>query len=359
MPTPFRIIDTGVREGRANIAFDPALIELRQQEKVPDTIRFMRFPPTALIGRHQDLSREVHLDNCAEDGVGIVRRVTGGGAIYLDEGQLGWELVFHRSSLAIANLPDLAAAICNAAAAGLRELGVKARFRPRNDIEVDGRKISGTGGFFDGDILIYQGTVLVDMNPAQMVRALNIPAAKVAKHDLDSAEQRVVTLKELLDNELPDMETIKAAMIKGFTEGLGIEAEPGEITEAEESLARQYLDEEIGTEEFVREIDNPGGSDQLLEGTHTGPGGTINAYAKLEGPTLGRLQRVLITGDFFVTPPRVVFDLEAALAGARIQEVDAIVNRFFEETAIEMLSVGPEDFTAAINSALANREAGH
>ena len=356
---PFRIIDTGVREGRANIAFDPALIELRQQDQVPDTIRFMRFPPTALIGRHQDLSRELHLDNCAEDGVGVVRRVTGGGAIYLDEGQLGWELVFHRASLGIANLPDVAAAICNAAALGLRELGVKAKFRPRNDIEVDGRKISGTGGFFDGDILIYQGTVLVDMNPAQMVRALNIPAAKVAKHDLDTAEQRVVTLKELLGDDLPDMETIQAAMIKGFTRGLGIEAEPGEITEAEEALATQFFDEEIGTEEFVREIDDPGGSDQLLEGTHTGAGGTINAYAKLEGPTLGRLQRVLITGDFFVTPPRVVFDLEAALAGTRIQDVDAVVKRFFEETAIEMLSVGPEDFAAAINDALARREAGH
>mgnify|MGYP001593346594 CR=1 FL=1 len=84
---------------------------------MPDTIRFMRFPPTALIGRHQDLSREINLDYCAEDGVGVVRRVTGGGAIYLDEGQLGWELVFHRASLGIANLPDLAAAICNAAAA--------------------------------------------------------------------------------------------------------------------------------------------------------------------------------------------------------------------------------------------------
>ncbi len=76
----FRIIDTGVRDGRENIAFDPALIELRQQGKVPDTIRFMRFPPTALIGRHQDLSREVDLEYCAADGVGVVRRVTGGGA---------------------------------------------------------------------------------------------------------------------------------------------------------------------------------------------------------------------------------------------------------------------------------------
>ena len=352
---PFRIIDTGVREGRANIAFDPALIELRQQEQVPDTIRFMRFPPTALIGRHQDLSREIDLDACAEDGVGIVRRVTGGGAIYLDEGQLGWELVFHRASLGIANLPDLAAAICNAAAAGLRKLGVNAKFRPRNDIEVEGRKISGTGGFFDGDILIYQGTVLVDMNPAQMVRALNIPEAKVAKHDLDSAEQRVVTLKELLGDELPDMAAIKAALIDGFREILGIEAEPGEITDAEEALASQYFDEEIGTDEFLHEIDNPGGKDRLLEGTHTGVGGTINTFVKLEGPTLGILQRALITGDFFVTPPRVVFDLEAALAGTRLDDVDATVRTFFEETDIDMLSAGPEDFIASLQDALARR----
>jgi lipoate-protein ligase A len=356
MSQPFRIIDTGVREGRSNIAFDAALIELRQRSEVPDTIRFLRFPPTALIGRHQDLSREVNLEYCAENGVGTVRRITGGGAIYLDEGQLGWELVFHRSSLGIAALPDLAREICNAAAAGLAELGVNAKFRPRNDIEVGGRKISGTGGFFDGDILIYQGTVLVDMNPAQMVRALNIPAAKVAKHDLDSAEQRVVTLKELLGDELPKMEAIKSALIKGFTEGLGISAEPGEISDAEEALATEYFNEEIGTDDFVAEIDNPGSTDQLLEGTHTGAGGTINAFVKLEGPTHGLLQRVLITGDFFVTPPRIVFDLEAALLGTRLDDVETTVREFFEATDIDMLSVAADDFIAAINNALAKRE---
>jgi lipoate-protein ligase A len=356
MSAPFRIIDTGVREGRANIAFDPALIELRQQDKVPDTIRFMRFPPTALIGRHQDLSREINLDYCAAEGVGTVRRVTGGGAIYLDEGQLGWELVFHKGSLGIANLADIAAAICNAAAMGLRELGVQAKFRPRNDIEVDGRKISGTGGFFDGDILIYQGTVLVDMNPAQMVRALNIPAAKVAKHNLDTAEQRVVTLKELLGDDLPDMQTIQNALVEGFSKGLGITAEQGEITAAEEALASEYFDKEIGTDEFLHEIDNAGGGDTLLEGTHTGPGGTINTYVKLEGPTHGLLQRVLITGDFFVTPPRVVFDLEAALLGTRLDDVEEAVRRFFAEADIEMLSVEADDFIAAIENALAKRE---
>lgn len=356
MSPEFRIIDTGVREGRSNIAFDPALIELRQQEQVPDTIRFMRFPPTVLIGRHQDLSREINLEFCAEQGIGIVRRLTGGGAIYLDEGQLGWELVFHRSSLGIASLPDIAAAICNAAAAGLRELGVPAKFRPRNDIEVDGRKISGTGGFFDGDILIYQGTVLVDMNPVQMVRALNIPAAKVAKHDLDTAEQRVVTLKELLGDDMPDLETIQAALIRGFETHLGLTAVAGKITDVEEALASQYFDEEIGNDDFVAEIDNPGRKDKLLEGSFTGVGGTINSFVKLEGPTLGILQRVLITGDFFVTPPRVVFDLEAALAGTRLDDVESTVERFFAETETEMLSVTADDFIASIDDAIAKRE---
>ncbi len=341
-----------MREGRANIAFDAALIELRQADKIPDTIRFMRFPPTALIGRHQDLSREIDLDYCAHDGVGTVRRITGGGAIYLDEGQLGWELVFHRASLGIAALPDVAREICNAAAAGLTKLGVDARFRPRNDIEVDGRKISGTGGFFDGDILIYQGTVLVDMNADQMVRVLRVPQQKVARHNLDSAAQRVVTLKELLGNDLPDIETIQAALVSGFSEHFGIAAQAGAIAAEEEALATVYFDEEIGTDEFVAEIDNPADADDVLEGTHTGPGGTINSFVKLEGPTRQILQRVLISGDFFITPPRVVYDLEAHVQGSRLSEIESRVKEFFDEADIGMLSVTADDFLSSINNAI-------
>jgi len=354
MPGTFRIIDTGVREGRLNIAFDAALIEERQADRVPDTIRFMRFPPTALIGRHQDLSREINLDYCAAQGIGTVRRITGGGAIYLDEGQLGWELVFHRSSLGIAALPDLAREVCNAAAAGLSELGVDARFRPRNDIEVDGRKISGTGGFYDGDILIYQGTVLVDLDSQRMVQALHVPESKLAKRKLDSAAQRVVTLKELLGSSLPDLEAVQLALTKGFRDVLGIDAEQGEITEAEERLARQHYDEEIGTDEFVSEIDDPAADDNVLIGSHTGAGGTIDAYVKLEGPTKSILQRVLISGDFFVTPPRIVFDLEAHLKGVRLDDIAPAVEQFFQDSEVDTLSVTPADFQASLQNALSH-----
>jgi lipoate-protein ligase A len=64
------------------------------------------------------------------------------------------------------------------------------------------------------------------------------------------------------------------------------------------------------------------------------------------------LQRVLISGDFFVTPPRVVFDLEAALAGTRLEEVNATIEQFFADNDIDMLSVAPADFQAAIADAL-------
>ena len=357
MATSFRIIDTGIREGRANIAFDAALIDERQAGNVPDTIRFLSFPPTVLIGRHQDLSREIDLDYCARHDIGTVRRITGGGAIYLDEGQLGWELVFHRASLGIAALPDVAREICNAAAAGLQALGVDAKFRPRNDIEVGGRKISGTGGFYDGDVLIYQGTVLVDLNPQRMVNALRVPQSKLDKRDLDSAAQRVVTLKELLGPATPDLELIKVALVKGFKDVLGIEAEYGDITEGEERLARQYFDEEIGTDEFLTEIDNPAADEAVLAGTYVGAGGTIDSFVKLEGPTQEILQRVLISGDFFVTPPRVVFDLEAALQGVRLDDVDPAIEAFFNETEVDTLSVTPADFQASIADALARESA--
>jgi lipoate-protein ligase A len=352
MAEVFRIIDTGVREGRANIAFDAALIEERQAGNVPDTIRFMRFPPTALIGRHQDLSREIDLDYCVANGVGTVRRITGGGAIYLDEGQLGWELVFHRAALGIAALPDVARAICTAAAAGLGKLGVDAKFRPRNDIEVDGRKISGTGGFYDGDILIYQGTVLIDLDPQRMVNALRIPESKLAKRQLESGAGRVVTLKELLGAALPDIDAVQTALLDGFTEVLGIEAEWGGITAGEERLAKQAFNDEIGQDEFVAEINNPAADDAVIAGSHTGAGGTIDAFVKLEGPTQSIVQRVLLAGDFFVTPPRVVLDLEAHLKGLRRDEIEAGISGFFAATEVDTLSVTPADFHAAISNAL-------
>ena len=195
---PFRVISTGLRGGRANIAFDQALIEARREGKIPDTIRFLRFRPSALIGIHQFLSHEIKLDYCRANDIETVRRITGGGGLYFDEGQIGWELVFDRATLGLTDLAEVTRRICEAAALGLQKLGVPACYRPRNDIEVDGRKISGTGGFFDGNLIFYQGTLLVDFDPAKMLACLNVPTEKLAKRGINSAAQRIVTMREVL-----------------------------------------------------------------------------------------------------------------------------------------------------------------
>ncbi len=323
MTGTLRVIDSGVTEGRLNIAIGQALIEQHRQDLAPDTLRFLRFPPTALIGRHQALAQEVDVAFCRQHGIGLARR------------------------------------ICEAAAAGLGRLGIEARFRPRNDIEVDGRKLGGTGGFFDGDTLFFQGTVLVDLDSALMVSALKVPRAKLEKHALDSAAQRVVTLRELLGADCPNLQTIQAALAGGFESGFGLGAEPGELDGATRTLAQQLFDEEIGQDDFVNEIEQPAGREGILEGEHTGPGGTVRTYLSLQGPARNRIGSVLITGDFFVTPPRVVYDLEGVLRGLPLDRLPGTLDCFFRDTDIEVLSVGKDDFLSSLQAAIDTQGAPH
>ena len=355
---PFRVIDTGLRGGRANIAFDQALMEARKDGKIPNTIRFLHFRPSALIGIHQILSHEVKVDYCRSHGIEIVRRITGGGGLYFDEGQIGWEFVFDRTALGTTELPEMTRRICEAAALGLNKLGVCARYRPRSDIEVDGRKISGSGGFFDGSLIFYQGTLLIDFDPAKMAACLKLPAEKGTKRDLDSPAQRVITMREVMGDKLPDLETVQGGLLEGFAEGLCITPKWGAVTAYEEELADRYFREEIGTDAYVEMLDTPEPDDTLVSASFFARGSTVRADIRLEGPRRELIREVLITGDFFVTPPRFVFDLEASLRGLNIADVGRAIDSFFARTPADVLSVGPGDIRQVIDLALGQRGMG-
>ncbi len=350
MAKPIRVIDTGLRGGRENVAFDQALIESRNAGHSPQTIRFLRFRPCALVGLHQMLSHEVRLEYCARQGIEVGRRITGGGGLYLDEGQLCWELVLARRALG-ADLASAAARICGAAAAGLRRLGVPAEFRPRNDIEVEGRKISGTGGVFDGDTLFFQGTLLVEFDPGRMFEALRIPVEKLARRDLEDARRRVVSLKELL-GRVPPAGEIQAALLEGFREHLGLEPQWGAPSAEEERLAARLREEQYGTEEFVQSLDAPVDSAPLASATLVRRGGSIRADLRLERD---RIREILFTGDFFLSPSRAVLDLEARLRGLAAGEAGEAVAGFFASQPVEMPGLSPLDFREALEQAIAQR----
>ena len=340
----FRVIDTGVRDGCYQIAFDRALIDLRKEGAVPDTVRFLRFPPTALIGRHQDLSRELKLDHCRRAGIGIVRRVTGGGAIYLDEGQLGWEIVCDRRRIGVATLQDMTARICAAAAAGLSALGIAAEYRPPTDIAVEGQKICGTGGYFDGDIVMYQGTLLVDLNLPAMMQAINVAAPAAG-----TPPPRLTTLRTLLPDADLSMARLQAALIDGFERGLGIACTRAEADEAERQLAQRLCDERFATDEFIAEIDAPGADASVRHGES----GAVNAWLRVEGSRNDRVREILFTGDFAIVPPRLVMDLEGSLRGVAAGDVAARVQAFFAGAPAQIATAPPQAFAEAAAAAFA------
>ena len=321
-----RVIDTGIRGGRENVAFDQALVELHAAGRIPDTVRFLRFRPSALVGRHQILSHEARLEYCARHGIEVGRRITGGGGLYLDEGQVCWELVLARKGLG-ADLAAIAARICAAAAAGLRRLGVPAEFRPRNDIEARGRKLSGTGGLVDGRTLFFQGTLLVDFDPARMIEALRVPVEKLARRDLDDARKRVTTVKEIL-GFTPSVSDIQEALLTGFREQLGLAPQWGEVTPEEEALARRLHDEELGTEAFVRGPDAPGGEPGQVSASLVRRGGALYRALKKLGNDLPEAIEILtgaatpVLDRWFESP-----ELKGTLA------TDAIIGSFAPPSA--------------------------
>jgi lipoate-protein ligase A len=351
-PRPVRVIDTGLRGARENVAFDQALIDAHEAGRIPETIRFLRFRPSALVGLHQILGHEVRLAYCARHGIEVGRRITGGGGLYLDEGQIGWELVLERGALG-ADLATAAARICRAAAAGLQRLGVPAEFRPRNDIEIHGRKVSGTGGFADGRTLFFQGTLLVEFDPARMIEVLRVPVEKLARRELDDARRRVITLAEAL-GRVPTFAEVQAALLEGFREHLGLEPHWGVPTDYEEQLAARLHDEELGTETFVRGPEAPESEAQLVSATLVRRGGLLRADLRLEGPGR-RIREALVTGDFFVSPARAVFDLEASLRGVAADAAGAAVEAFFARAGCELVGLGAADFREVVERALAQR----
>ena len=354
MPAPWRLLDTRPRPAAENMALDQALLEARSARLAPNTLRFLQFdPPAVLVGYHQAVEEEVRLAYCREQGIDINRRITGGGALYFDRSQIGWEVVAGKDTPGIpASVEPLYAVMARAAVAGLRRLGVEAAYRPRNDIEVRGRKISGTGGTDLGAAFLFQGTLLVDFDVETMLRALRLPVEKLQDKEVASYRERVTCLREEL-GRVPAREEILAALQQGFAETLGVTFLPGPLLPEEEILYRQHL-AEMAAEHHVYGLRRRPGSRAELRGVYRAPGGLIRTTLVVDRPRR-RLQQALITGDFFAFPKRTIPDLEAHLRGAPAEPmaVAEVVARFFAEARPTIPGVEPQDLARALGEALA------
>jgi lipoate-protein ligase A len=345
----WRVIDTGLRSAAQNIALNRALLEARQADEVPSTLRFLRFMPSALLGYHQSAEQEFNLDYCKANDIAVQRRITGGGAIYFDESQIGWELYLHKRDLGTSEMQAISRRICHAAATAISALGVDARYRPRNDIEIDGRKISGTGGAFDGDALLFQGTLLVDFDIAKMLRVLRIPAEKLSDKAIASARDRVANLRELLGRQ-PDIGRIRSNLIEAFESEFGVEFHEEELTLSEHARYQVAL-REIDTADWVNLVSRPVSSMPIVEAARKFPGGLLHAAVSFDMLTRS-IRQVWFTGDIFVSPRRSIADLEAALRDTPADRLESRIRAFFAARQVDMLSLAPDDFITVVRLAL-------
>jgi len=325
-------LDTGVRSGAENMALDELLLELKAQERISSTLRFLQFSnPTVLVGHHQSADEEVRLDYCRMKGIEINRRLTGGGALYWGKKELGWEIYISKTDPRIpSRIEDLYRKIGEAAAAGLRRLGVRAYFRPRNDIEIQGRKISGTGGTELSGAILFQGTVLVDFDVDEMLRALRIPTEKLQDKEVESVKERVTCLNWEL-GRTPSLNQIKNSLLKGFAEAFGVSFDPKPLTTEEENLLTTKLSY-FSSRDYVFKVRESLPRRKTLTSILRAPGGLIRISIAVDTRTR-IINQILITGDFFAYPKRAIFDLECLLKNTKASpsEIEGIIRTFFAD----------------------------
>lgn len=349
----WRLLDTGPRSAAENMALDETLLELKAGEKIPPTLRFLQFSnPTVLVGHHQSVEEEVRFDYCQTQGIEINRRLTGGGALYWGIKELGWEIYISKEDPRIpSSIEDLYRRMGEAASLGLRHLGIRAYFRPRNDIEIQGRKISGTGGTELSRAILFQGTLLVDFDVDEMLRALRIPTEKLQDKEIESVKERVTCLKREL-GRTPPVPTIKWALAKGFQEAFGVRFEDHPLTEEEENELKSKLPY-FSSQDYIFKIRNALPRRKTLSAILKAPGGLIRVSVALDSKAQ-IINQILITGDFFAYPKRAIFDLESLLKNAKASpsNIEGIIRSFFSDKKPRIPGVTPDHFIRAFDEAV-------
>lgn len=349
MNRAWRVLDTGLRPAAQNIALDRALLEARQAGEIPSTLRFLRFAPCALLGSDQSAGQALNLDYCKANNITVQRRITSGGAVYTDETQLDWELYLHRTEAGGPDLPAIAKRICHAAATAISALGVDARYRPRNDIEVGGRRIARGGGVFDGAALLYQGTLQIDLDVAKTLSVLRHPAATLSDAAVASARTRMAGLNELLGRRA-DPGLIKRRMMEAFESEFEAEFHEGDLTLTEHARYRAAL-AAVDTHDWINLVKRPPSDAPICEAAHRYSGGILRVSLIYDRPRR-RLLQIWFDGDVAARPRRTIVDLEAALYDTPLDRLEHNVRVFFAGRGADPPSPAPDDFIAVLRLAV-------
>ncbi|HLV92747.1 MAG TPA: lipoate--protein ligase [Aequorivita sp.] len=279
-------------EGHNNPRLNLALEEYALRNFSPNTdyLLFYINNPSIIIGRNQNTLEEVNSDYVKKNNIQVVRRISGGGAVYHDLGNLNFSFITNHDIKSLHNFKKFTAPVIKV----LKNMGVDAELIGRNDILVDGKKISGTAQFSTGKRMISHGTLLLDTDLGEVVNALNVKPSKIESKGHKSVRSRVANISEYLKEPLK-IEEFRELLLKGLYE----QSEPFEtyhLTDEEWAKVHKLKKEKYDTWDW-----NYGRNPKFnIQRTKRFPIGELDLRIFVEK---GQIVDFKIFGDFFGKEP--------------------------------------------------------
>src|SRR5690554_5336788 len=294
-----------VNNPRLNLALEEYIVRHFSNEN--DYLLFYINEPSIIIGKNQITIEEVNQEYIDRNDIHVVRRISGGGAVYHDFGNLNFSFITNHDIKSLNNFKKFTAPVVKV----LKSLGLDAELKGRNDIQVDEKKISGTAQFSTGKRMVSHGTLLLDTDLGEVVNALNVKMSKIQSKGHKSVRSRVANISEYLKTPL-QIEEFRSLLL----EGLYDESEPFEkyhLTPDEWKAVHQLKEEKYDTWEW-----NYGRSPKFnIHRSKRFPIGEIDLRIFIEK---GIIEDFKIFGDFFGKEP--VELLENLLRGARYEKTN-------------------------------------
>lgn len=298
-------------EGHNNPHLNLALEEyaVRNFKGGIDYLLFYINEPSIIIGRHQNTLEEINKDYIDKKGIHVVRRVSGGGAVYHDHGNLNFSFMTDYSIKNLNNFAKFTAPVIRV----LNKLGVNAELKGRNDIVVNDRKISGNAQFSTGKRMLSHGTLLYDSEMSEVANALNVKMSKIQSKGHKSVRSRVANICEFMDNPM-STEEFRSAILHGLYEDRD-DFETYHLTADEWKKVH-----ELKAEKYDQWDWNYGHSPKFnIKRVKRFPIGEIDLRIFAEK---GYITDFKIYGDFFNAKP--ISDLEDKMLGVRYEKKDII-----------------------------------
>lgn len=293
----------GITDPRINLAIEEYLLKTMDVDQNPFLLFYIN-EPSIIIGKNQNTAEEINTDYVDSNGIHVVRRLSGGGAVYHDHGNLNFSFITKDDGNSFRDFRKFTEPVVKA----LQDMGVNAELSGRNDLLAEGRKISGNAQFATRGRMFSHGTLLFDTKMDEVVSALKVNKEKIESKGIKSIRSRVANISEFLDQEM-SVEQFRETVLHSIFAGKE-NVRFWELTDEDWDNIH-----ELSKERYANWDWNYGKSPKFnIKQSHRFPVGGIDVRLQVEK---GIVHEAHIYGDFFGVGD--VSEIEQAITGVKYE----------------------------------------